>query len=170
MKYKDNKYDKKAIDFIKRLASLTDDILSRKLVEPLSEASLIKETSSLKKLFDSFAIINKFTSILIIDCYHEIKISLMKWERFADKESKVAAEFKTILEQMYEVMDDLYHYEYFGFFSTSSLIDEQLEILKNFVIKNRGIIGSAIVSPQSICLYPQTHFLWIPNGTSHTCL
>jgi hypothetical protein len=114
MKYKDDEYDKKANIFIKRLSSLTDDILSCK-----SDESLMEEVKSLKKLFDSFAIINKFTSILIIDCYFEIKISLMKWESFADKTSKLAVEFKTLLEQMYEVMDDLYHYEYFGFFSTT---------------------------------------------------
>ena len=114
MKYKDDKYDKKAKIFIKRLSSLTDDILNRQMDEPLME-----EAKSLKKLFDSFAIINNFTSILIIDCYFEVKVSLMKWERFADKTSKLAVEFKTLLEQMYEVMDDLYHYEYFGFFSTT---------------------------------------------------
>ena len=43
----------------------------------------------------------------------------MKWERFADKESELAFGFKQLLDQLYEVMNYLYHYEYFGFFSTN---------------------------------------------------
>ena len=76
-------------------------------------------TQDLKKLFDSFAIVDEFDSFLIIDCYNEIRISLMKWERFADKTSQLSIEFKKLLDHFHEVMEDLYFYEIFGFFSTT---------------------------------------------------
>ena len=107
-------HDANAKKFIKALSSLTDDLINHR-----NENTIPDDIKSLKTLFDSFAIVNEFSSSLIIDCYFEIKISLMKWERFADKTTLVAAEFKIILDQMYEVMEDLYHYEYFGFFSTN---------------------------------------------------
>ena len=107
-------HDENAKKFIKILSSLTDDLIRHN-----NENIILSEMKALKVLFDSFAIIDEFNSSLIIDCYYEIKISLMKWKRFADKASSVATEFKTILEQMYEVMNDLYHYEHFGFFSTN---------------------------------------------------
>ncbi|MGN0729187.1 hypothetical protein [Treponema sp.] len=107
-------HDASAKEFLKILSSLTDDLINHD-----NENHIPAAMKSLKSLFDSFAVVNEFNSSLVIDCYFEIKISLMKWERFADRTSSVAAEFKTILDQMYEVMADLYHYEYFGFFSTA---------------------------------------------------
>lgn len=109
-----NDCDEKAKEFITRLPILTQKILTY-LPEEQSRA----EMKSLKDLFDSFAIVDKFNSFLIVDCYNEIKISLMKWDRFADKNLPVSIDFKKLLDQMYEVMKDLYFYEIFGFFSTS---------------------------------------------------
>ena len=109
-----NDCDEKAKEFIVRLPILTQNILTY-MPEEQSRA----EMKSLKDLFDSFAIVDEFNSFLIVDCYNEIKISLMKWERFADKNLPVSVDFKKLLDQMYEVMKDLYFYEIFGFFSTT---------------------------------------------------
>ena len=109
-----NNIDKKAKEFIGKLSVLTNKVLNNKN-ENVSSSDFI----SLKKLLDSFAIVDEFTDFLIIDCYNEIKISQMKWERFADKTSCVAQDFKKLLDHFYEVMKDLYFYEIFGFFSTT---------------------------------------------------
>ena len=109
-----NNIDKKAKRFIKILPVFTEQSIRSK-----NEIDFNKNAKSLKELFDSFAVIDEFTDFLIIDCYNEIKISLMKWERFADKTSPVALEFKKLIEHFYEVMKDLYFYEIFGFFSTT---------------------------------------------------
>ena len=109
-----NNIDMKAKAFLEKLPVLTDKVLINK-----NESDFSSDFITLKKLFDSFAIIDEFTDFLIIDCYNEIKISLMKWERFADKSSPVALEFKKLIEHFYEVMKDLYFYEIFGFFSTT---------------------------------------------------
>ena len=109
-----NNIDKKAKSFLEKLPVLTDKVLTNK-----NESDFSSDFITLKKLFDSFAVIDEFTDFLIIDCYNEIKISLMKWERFADKTSPVALEFKKLIEHFYEVMKDLYFYEIFGFFSTT---------------------------------------------------
>ena len=109
-----NNIDKKAKSFLEKLPVLTDKVLTNK-----NESDFSSDFITLKKLFDSFAIVDEFSDFLIIDCYNEIKISLMKWERFADKTSPVALEFKKLIEHFYEVMKDLYFYEIFGFFSTT---------------------------------------------------
>ena len=109
-----NNIDKKAKRFIQTLPVFTEQSIRSK-----NEIDFNKNAKSLKELFDSFAIVDEFTDFLIIDCYNEIKISLMKWERFADKTSPVALEFKKLIDHFYEVMKDLYFYEIFGFFSTT---------------------------------------------------
>ena len=109
-----NNIDKKVKAFLEKLPVLTDKVLTNK-----NESDFSSDFITLKKLFDSFAIVDEFSDFLIIDCYNEIKISLMKWERFADKTSPVALEFKKLIEHFYEVMKDLYFYEIFGFFSTT---------------------------------------------------
>ena len=109
-----NNIDKKAKAFLEKLPVLTDKVLTNK-----NESDFSSDFITLKKLFDSFAVVDEFSDFLIIDCYNEIKISLMKWERFADKTSPVALEFKKLIEHFYEVMKDLYFYEIFGFFSTT---------------------------------------------------
>ena len=106
--------DEKANEFIEKLSVLTAEILNNK-----NGSDFFSDYKALKKLFDSFAIIDEFTDFLIIDCFNEIKISMMKWERFTDKCSPVALEFKKLLDHFYEVMKDLYFYEIFGFFSTT---------------------------------------------------
>lgn len=109
-----NYIDKKAKAFLEKLPVLTDKVLTNK-----NESDFSSDFITLKKLFDSFAIIDEFTDFLIIDCFNEIKISRMKWERFADKTTPVALEFKKLIEHFYEVIKDLYFYEIFGFFSTT---------------------------------------------------
>ena len=109
-----NNIDKKAKRFIQTLPVFTEQSIRSK-----NEIDFNKNAKSLKELFDSFAVVDEFSDFLIIDCYNEIKISLMKWERFADKTSPVALEFKKLIEHFYEVMKDLYFYEIFGFFSTT---------------------------------------------------
>ena len=109
-----NNIDKKAKRFIQTLPVFTEQSIRSK-----NEIDFNKNAKSLKELFDSFAVVDEFSDFLIIDCYNEIKISLMKWERFADKTSPVALEFKKLIDHFYEVMKDLYFYEIFGFFSTT---------------------------------------------------
>lgn len=109
-----NNIDKKAKAFLEQLPVLTDKVLTNK-----NEIDFSSDFITLKKLFDSFAVVDEFSDFLIIDCYNEIKISLMKWEQFADKTSPVALEFKKLIDHFYEVMKDLYFYEIFGFFSTT---------------------------------------------------
>ena len=112
MGYKDDAYDKRAKKFIAMLRVRTDVIVNN------TNYVSLPELYSLKNLFDSFAIIDKFSSSLIINCYHELKISLMKIERFSIKKNGRILTFKEMVEDMYEKMENLYLYEYFGFFST----------------------------------------------------
>ena len=109
-----NNIDKKAKSFLEKLPVLTDKVLTDK-----NESDFSSDFITLKKLFDSFAVVDEFSDFLIIDCYNEIKISRMKWERFGDKSASVALEFKKLIDHFYEVMKDLYFYEIFGFFSTT---------------------------------------------------
>ena len=104
----------KAELFNKELPKLTDMVLNGISSDEYNSCS-----TALRELFDSFAIVDVFSSMDIIDCYNEIKISLMKWERFADKIDSTSIEFKHLLDHFYEVMKDLYFYEIFGFFSTT---------------------------------------------------
>lgn len=109
-----NNIDKKAKAFLEKLPVLTDEVLNNKNGNDFSSNFI-----SLKKLFDSFAIIDEFTDCLIIDCFNEIKISIMKWERFAGKTNRINLPFRELLNHFYSVMKDLYFYEIFGFFSTT---------------------------------------------------
>lgn len=106
--------EEKAKRFIQTLPIFTEQSIRSK-----NEIDFNKNAKSLRELFDSFAVVDEFSDFLIIDCYNEIKISLMKWEQFADKSSPVALEFKKLIEHFYDVMKDLYFYEIFGFFSTT---------------------------------------------------
>lgn len=106
--------EEKAKNFIIKLKAFTEKFLHLE-----NEKAFQQEAKSLKALFDSFAVIEKFDNYIIIDCYNEIKVSLMKWEQFADKAAPVSTEFKQLLDYFYEVMKDIYFYEIFGFFSTT---------------------------------------------------
>ena len=68
-----NDCDEKAKEFIRRLPILTQNILTY-MPEEQSRA----EMTSLKELFDSFAIVDEFTSFLI-------KIPLLETMRILDK-------------------------------------------------------------------------------------
>ena len=105
MGYKDDAYDKRAKKFIAMLRVRTDVIVNN------TNYVSLPELYSLKNLFDSFAIIDKFSSSLIINCYHELKISLMKIERFSVKKNGKILTFKEMVEDMYEKMENLYLYE-----------------------------------------------------------
>ncbi len=106
--------EEKAESFIQFLSIFTEHFFTS-----MNNSEFKKESVYLKELFDSFAIIDEFTDFLIIHCYNRIKISLMQWERFADKTSPIAIEFKNLLDYFYKVMKELYFYEIFGFFSTT---------------------------------------------------
>lgn len=106
--------DEKATDFIIKLREFT-----RKYLNPENENDFQKDAESLRTLFDDFAIIDVFSSFRIVDCYNEIKISPMKLERFADKNSDIYIPFEQLLHHFYTVMQNLYFYEIFGFFSTT---------------------------------------------------
>ena len=106
--------DEKATDFIIKLR-----VFTRKYLNPENENDFQKDAESLRTLFDDFAIIDVFSSMHIVDCYNEIKISLMRWDRFADKASTISADFKNLLDYFYKQMKEIYFYEIFGFFSTT---------------------------------------------------
>ncbi len=106
--------DKKATNFIIKLR-----VFTQKYLNPENENDFQKDAESLRALFDDFAIIDVFSSFRIVDCYNEIKISLMKLERFADKNSDIYIPFEQLLHHFYTVMQNLYFYEIFGFFSTT---------------------------------------------------
>ena len=109
-----NNIDKKAKRFIQILPVFTEQSIRSK-----NEIAFNKNAKLLKELFDSFAVVDEFSDFLIIDCYNAIKISLMKWERFADKTSPTLADFKNLLDYFYKQMKEIYFYEIFGFFSTT---------------------------------------------------
>ena len=79
--------NEKAKNFIIKLRGFT-----QKYVNLGNEKDFRAEADSLRALFDNFAIIDVFSSFCIVDCYNEIKISLMKWERFADKDSPISTQ------------------------------------------------------------------------------
>ena len=106
--------DEKATEFIIKLR-----VFTRKYLNPENENDFQKDAESLRTLFDDFAIIDVFLSMHIVDCYNEIKISLMRLERFADKNSDIYIPFEQLLHHFYTVMQNLYFYEIFGFFSTT---------------------------------------------------
>lgn len=106
--------DKKATNFIIKLR-----VFTQKYLTPEDENDFQKDAESLRALFDDFAIIDVFSSMRIVDCYNEIKISLMKLERFADKNSDIYIPFELLIHHFYTVMQNLYFYEIFGFFSTT---------------------------------------------------
>lgn len=106
--------DEKATDFIIKLR-----VFTRKYLNLENENAFQKDAESLRTLFDDFAIIDVFSSMHIVDCYNEIKISLMKLERFADKNSGIYIPFEQLLHHFYTVIQNLYFYEIFGFFSTT---------------------------------------------------
>lgn len=106
--------EEKAKYFIRKLRVFTN-----KYLNPEDEKDFQTEAESLRALFDDFAIIDVFSSMRIVDCYNEIKISLMKLKRFANKPSNIYLPFKMLLNHFYTVMDHLYFYEIFGFFSTT---------------------------------------------------
>lgn len=108
------KTEEKAKYFIRTLRVFTN-----KYLNPEDEKDFQTEAESLKAFFDDFAIIDVFSSFRIVDCYNEIKISLMKLERFADKKSNIYIPFELLLHHFYTVMQNLYFYEIFGFFSTT---------------------------------------------------
>ncbi|WP_294427926.1 hypothetical protein [uncultured Treponema sp.] len=71
---------------------------------------------SLRKLFDSFAIIEEFYTPL--KCYLETKIALQKYAFFLDKNLPYARDFKNLLIHFFVVIEGIYFYENYGFFST----------------------------------------------------
>ena len=112
----DDILEERAKQFIAQLGELTENFL-----RGMPQETFGAQAAELKALFDSFAIIDEFTSWSIVDCLNAIKISRMKLERFAHGKKGMSAKtaaFKALLAQMYEVIYDLYRYEIFGFFST----------------------------------------------------
>ena len=106
--------ESKAKSFIVALSHLTDGFL-----RGMAEDQFKAELKAIKELFDSFAVVDEFDSLIIMDCYNQIKISLMKWKCFADKTSPLAAELKLLFDHFYSIMKELCFQEIFGFFSTT---------------------------------------------------
>lgn len=106
--------ESKAKSFIVALSLLTDGFL-----RGMAEDQFKAELKAIKELFDSFAVVDEFDSLIIMDCYNQIKISLMKWKCFADKTSNLSAELKLLFDHFYSIMKELYFQEIFGFFSTT---------------------------------------------------
>ena len=106
--------EEKAKNFNVNLPELTEKVLNE-----VSADDYHSYAKALKELFDSFAIIDKFDNMLIVDCFNIIKICIQKYNRFGNKELPYASNFEELLNHFYTVMEDLYYYEIFGFFSTT---------------------------------------------------
>ena len=106
--------EEKAKVFNVDLPALTDKVLNK-----ISEDKYYSYSKALKELFDSFAIIDEFDNMLIVDCFNIIKICIQKYNRFGNKELPYASHFEKLLNHFYSIMKDLYFYEIFGFFSTT---------------------------------------------------
>lgn len=79
------------------------------------------QKNSLLSELKSFAIIDKFTSLKIADVYIAIKGALLKLDFVMQKYGKTygAELLKNELFECYSIIEDLYFYEIFGFFSTT---------------------------------------------------
>lgn len=119
----DKRLEKKAVKFIKKLQKLTVTFSSMGITP-----AIVRKTVALDKYLKCFAIVDEFDSWKIVDVYNEVKISLLKWNRFADKENPECLQLKAILDSMFALIEDLYYYEIFGFFSTGVHPDEVPEL------------------------------------------
>lgn len=106
--------EEKAKLFNEDLAALTEKVLNE-----VSSDEYHSYAKALKELFDSFAIIDEFNNMLIVDCFNIIKICMKQYSRFGNKELSYSSDFEKLLNHFYTVMEDLYYYEIFGFFSTT---------------------------------------------------
>lgn len=106
--------EEKAKLFNEDLAALTEKVLNE-----VSADEYHSYAKALKELFDSFAIIDEFNNMLIVDCFNIIKICMKQYSRFGNKELSYSSDFEKLLNHFYTVMEDLYYYEIFGFFSTT---------------------------------------------------
>lgn len=106
--------EEKAKFFNVDLPELTETVLKE---VPFDE--YFSYAKALKELFDSFAIIDEFDNMLIVDCFNIIKICIQKYNRFGNKELPYSSDFEELLNHFYSIMEDLYYYEIFGFFSTT---------------------------------------------------
>lgn len=104
--------DKLSRRFIYELKKLTEDV-----IKGVASEKYFLAAKSLRELFDSFAIIEKFYRPL--KCYWEIKIALQKYARFVDKKLPYAEDFKIMLIHFFVVIEQIYFYEEYGFFSTT---------------------------------------------------
>ena len=112
MAHKHESKDKLAKRFIYELKQLTVGVLKGMPAEVY-----YSEAKSLRELFDSFAIVEKFYRPL--KPYWEIKIALQKYARFVDKKLPYAEDFKRMLIHFFVVIEQIYFYEEYGFFSTT---------------------------------------------------
>jgi hypothetical protein len=112
MSNKQESEDKLAKRFIYELKKLTTSVIKGMPAETYYSAA-----KSLKDLFDSFAIIEEFYRPL--NCYWEIKIALQKYAQFVDKTLPYAEDFKRMLIHFFVVIEQIYFYEIYGFFSTT---------------------------------------------------
>jgi hypothetical protein len=104
--------DKLAKRFIYELKQLTAGVMKGMSVEAYNPAA-----KSLRELFDSFAIIEEFYRPL--KCFWEIKIALQKYARFVDKKLSYTEDFKRMLIRFFVVIEQIFFYEEYGFFSTT---------------------------------------------------
>ena len=54
----------------------------------------------------------------ITNAMNDAKIMRLKYERFPNKDLETVVEYKKALDAFYAAIEDLYHYEVYGFFST----------------------------------------------------
>lgn len=108
------KIEKKAKAFVKKMHLYIEE----NIISQVSEKG-VKAAEKLLKCLKKFAVVDSFSSFTILDVYNEIKIALLKWNRFADKKEKNDLRQKAILDEMFTIIEDLYFYEIFGFFSTT---------------------------------------------------
>lgn len=104
--------EKRADMFISHLKSATNDFL---------QTGNFSASGAVLSELKSFAIIDKFTDLKIVNVFNAVKIAILKVDFKAQKsgESSGTEVFKKELLQCYDIMEDLFDYEIFGFFSTT---------------------------------------------------
>ena len=97
------KIEEKVDEFLNRLSSLTDDFVNNR-----KDENICKESMELKNLFD---FINNATGAgaFETECIHEVQLSLLKWERFANRNDTLSILFKDLLDYFYKEMEDTYY-------------------------------------------------------------
>lgn len=95
--------EEKVDEFLSRLSSVTDDFVNNR-----NDDNICKESMALKELFDYIRHAPGF-GVFDTECFHEVQLSLLKWDRFANRNDTLSILFKDLLDYFYKDMHDVYY-------------------------------------------------------------